>query len=34
MPNMSTVAKTIAFTLEKIMDITHGMFIKMSLNWP
>ena len=34
MPNMSTVAKRIAFTSKKIMNITYSMFIKIGSNMP
>ena len=34
MPNMSTVAKRIAFTFKKIMNITYNMFIKIGFNTP
>ena len=32
MPNMSTVAKAIAFMCKKIMDIADSMFIKIGSN--
>ena len=34
MPNMSTVAKCIAFTSKKLMNITYNMFIKIGSNAP
>ena len=32
MPNMSTVARLMAFTAKKIMNITDSMFIKIGSN--
>ena len=34
MPNMSTVARLMAFTVKKIMNITYSMFIKIGSNTP
>ncbi len=34
MPNMSNVAKLIAFISKKIMNITNSMFIKIGSNTP